>query len=247
MVLAGLEVVVTGAEAELRVNDVPVVRLGGPGTSRGFMPAVAYVIRGENRLAARLVAVASSPPAASRAQIRLAIFDEGDTYYSNAGRELARLDWQGAPSPDLLATRFEAAFGPTGWSWMHCRRWLSAEQAIRDAHDFVVQLVRAYYQSDAYWIDEASQPKFADAAQAFTNMPESEMRRITSTLIAQTPKVSVPVDVAPIQPQLCGDGRLLELRDADGRPLIRKLDSRGQPFEPAILIGNLEGRWQIVR
>lgn len=247
MVLCAIEATTRHASAEVRINDIPAAVIGHPtGTGSGYIPIPAFVVAGRNEIAARLIAVPPGGEEPPFVELRAAVFQEGDIYFTGAGRELARIDWTGPGPEAVLRQTFVADFGPAEWSWSRCQRWPDPAAALADAGAFVSDLARAYYASDAGWLEAASGPKFDDMARAFTNVSGPEIRAQTAALIAASPAQPVP-QTAPPQPRLCCEGRLLMLTGTDGRPWLRK-PRPGQPETAAqILIGKLDGRWQVIR
>ena len=247
MILAALEVITTAAAADVRLNDVPVAMVGLPGGhGRAFIPAPGFIVSGPNRLAARFVPIGEEQPGAASAQVRLAVFQEGDDFFTGAGDELARIDWTGASGPSASARDFAADFGPPGWSWSRCVRWSTPQEALSDAMVFVQGLARAYLANDTQWIEAASAPKFADLARAFPIFPEAEMKAQVAEMIRSeppTPTTSLP---AP-SPQLCADNRLLFLIGADGGPWLHKGGTGPRAGGAEMLLGKLDGKWQVIR
>lgn len=245
MILAAMEVVARNAVADIRINDVPVVIVGEQGNGSAFVPATPFIVSGANRLAARVMLQPVPPGEAPEVMIRIAVFQEGDEYFTNAGQQLARLEWRGDPSPAMLDTGFEAGFGPPAWSWMACEAWTSVDQAMADASPFLGNLARAFYASDADWFDGVSDPKLADMTQAFDHLDEPTMRaRLRADTAALPP--APPQPIRPV-PQLCGNGRLLAINAPGAPPMVSKPDSEGQPAAPRYIIGKLGGAWRIIR
>lgn len=244
MVLCALEVIAKGAFAEVRLNDLPVATVGLPGGhGRAFVPLSAFVVRGANQLAARVAAMPDAEEV--KVEIRVAVFQEGDTFFTNAGRQLARLDWAGPTGQAMLADSFDATFGPAAWAWSRCAPWPSPAAALADATPFVQDLARAYFANDTAWIEGASQAKFADMAIAFTNVTEDEMKAQATMILEAEPAEPLP-PLEPPQPVLCGNNRLLLLLGPDGAPWLRKRTTPGATGLE-VLLGKIDGRWQVVR
>lgn len=247
MVLCGLEAVTRGTIAEVRLNDIPVATVGPPeGAGRAFVPVPAYVVRGTNQLSARFTPTPGPDAASPRAEVRVAVFQDGDRYFSNAGQELARLDWAGDSGPTTRNREFHATFGPPRWAWSRCDAWLTPDTALADALPFVRDLTRAYFASDAAWMETFSSAKFSDLALAFTNISEDGMKAQVASVIRREAPQPVPA-LAPPVPALCGDGRMLMLLGHDGLPYLRKTGSDSHLVCAEVLLGKLGGAWQIVR
>lgn len=244
MILAGLEIDAERVRATVRINDVPVAAVGGPGGGRAFLPATPFIVRGENWLSVDTTPYPAEGEAAPRLVARIAVFEEGDAYFTDAGRQLARVEGGGGAAP-LGRAPFQADFGPGSWSWMRCRVWPSAEAALADAVPFVQEMLEAFARSDAGWFGDVSAHKFADSAQAFPTLKRAVIERIAGEEVAALPASAVP-RVTPI-PVLCGDGRLLQLQSAGGEPLAMKPDGDGNFATLSAIVGKLDGRWLIFR
>ncbi|WP_420382710.1 hypothetical protein [Novosphingobium sp.] len=245
--LYALEVDTKGAAADIRLNDIPVAIVGLPGGSgQAFIPVPDYIIRGTNRLAARVMAVPEHQPSAAKVVIRIARFDEGDGFFSNAGQELVRLDWNGTPGQAMLARDFQADFGPLQWSWGRCATWSTPAEALNDAAAFVRDLVKAYFAADADWIEHASSAKFADLALAFPSIPVAVQKAQIANAIRSDPPEPVP-NLPPPQPVLCCERRLLMLLGSDGHPWLRKQRPGARGSGAQLKLGKIDRAWQLIR
>jgi hypothetical protein len=246
MTLCALEVVTEGAFADVRVNDLPVTLVGLPkGFGRAFIPLPSFIVRGLNQLTARVAAAPDAAGSSLKVEVRIAVFQEGDDFFSSAGRELARVDWAGPTGQAMLSREFQADFGPASWAWSRCQTWSSPDEALADAMSFVRDLTLAFFNNDTNWIEQASQPKFADMAIAFTNVTEAEMKaQVAMALTAERPEPLPPLP--PPRPALCASNRLLLLLGPDGQPWLRK---RATPNATGaeVLLGKIGASWHIIR
>ncbi len=246
MPLAAIEVTTKGVMLEVRINDVPTLMVGEVGDGQAFMSVTAFAVLGSNRLVARArINEAGQKASAVEANIRVAIFSEGDHWFTNSGSELLRLKWSGGSNPTMLEGHFNCSFGPTAWAWEACQRWDNVTLATHDAMPFIQQFVQALAICDTTWIEAVSDPKFADMAIAFPAVSETEMRALNSKQLMETIPISPP-QVSP-SPQLCGGNRLLQLQAGGGQPLLRKKTTDGHEVSLSAIIGKLAGRWQIMR
>lgn len=236
MGLLFVEVQSEGVSGELRINDLHVV-LVGPGPYRAFVPVPHFVVHGANTLAA----VLRESSSAARMAVRLAEFEEGQEFFQEAGREIARLD---LTSLDPSPTVHFLGSGPVGWSWNACHRWSDIETAWSDAAAFVVALLDAFERRDAPWIVGMSAPKHRDLGMAFTNRPLTEIESMVSDQIGEGYRLIRPTS-SSFRPLLAAGGRLIHLLHADGGDLIRMSDDEGPSSWPAH-IGKLEQGWRVI-
>jgi hypothetical protein len=242
MILAGMEIVTTHAVADVSLNDIPTALVGAPdGFGRAFIPVPAYLVRGSNMLAARIGLVGE---AQGKAEIRIAVFNDGDDFFSGAGTELVRLDWSAAEGTGVRSQGFRVGFGPERWAWHRCQSWDRPDQALIDAAGFVRELITAFFASDAAWFESAASAQFDDLAQAYSAIPADQLRQQIAGAIASAPPIPVTEQPPPV-PVLFAENRLLGLFTADGEPYLRKPGDTGMAARA--LLGKLNGAWQIIR
>lgn len=242
MILAGMEIVTTHAVADVRINDVPMALVGAPdGFGRAFIPVPAYLVRGANMIAARMGPVGETQ---GKAEIRIAVFNEGDDFFSGAGGELVRLDWSSAEGAGVRSQGFGVGFGPDRWAWHRCQSWDQPEQALADAAGFVHELSAAFYASDTAWFENAAGAQFDDLAQAYSAIPAEQLRQQIAGAIAGAPPIPMP-ELHPPVPVLFAEKRLLGLFSADAEPYLRRPGETG--VAARVLLGKLGGVWQIIR
>ncbi len=245
--LCAMEVTTNGAAADIRINDIPVATVGMPtGHGQGFIPVSSEIVRGANQLSARVVSVPDPPMAGAKVEIRIALMREGDRYFSNAGRDLVRLDWVAVPGQNMLSKDFAADFGPAQWSWSRCAPWPTPAAALDDAMPFVRDLVAAYFSSEADWFEQASTAQYADMIVAFPALSEAEQKEQIATAIRSDPPEAVPPLPQP-RPVLCCHNRLLLLQAPEGGAWLRKRGPGARGSGDQSLLGKVDGRWQIIR
>ncbi|PCG13347.1 MULTISPECIES: hypothetical protein [Sphingomonas] len=234
--LTYLEVDGAGVTGAIRINDLPVVALIAEGM-RAYVPVPALLVRGANSLSAQVRA--NAPEA--RLSARVALFDDGEEFFTGAGRTLARID--APPTTGRVQVTFDCPIGPAAWAWHSCRRWASAAEALASAAPFVATLTAAFTRGDAATIVAACAPYLADLASAFPNRPAGFYAQQMMEHLSQR------ATLLPLRPDgsvLCADGRLLHLLAGDGNDLIRGQDQDG-PFSWRALIGEIDGRWTVIR
>jgi hypothetical protein len=250
-----LEAVVLGVTVQIRVNDIPQTRLSSTTEPmRAWLPMPSYVQRGSNRLSFRFAAppppVPSTPPDAEGppeifVNLRIARFAPDEGAFENAGTTLAKLIWtsRARAEPDVP---FESPLGPLAWSWARCEPLTLDPPTVEGALRLVREIEQGYRSSDASVFIRASEPKIRDMDEAFPNRSREEIVEVMSSVFAEAHPERVPEPVR-FAPALCGDGRLLECLGSDGKSYVRKVAENGAQRYLGLIIGRLDGRWQVIR
>ena len=253
--LVYLEAVVFGLDVDVRVNDIPQTRLRSTEEPiRAWLPMPAYVQRGSNKLGFRFV-TPPPPPAAGPpdengppepyVNLRIGRFGVDEPAFENAGATLGKLIWSHRARADT-AVAFESPLGPPSWSWSRCELLKVDAPTMDSVLGFVREIEAGYRRSDAAPFIAAAQPKIGDMDAAYPDRSRAEIIEVMSSVFSEA---APEQDVAPVAfaPQLCGDGRLLDCLGADGKAFARKRGPNGAQRYLSMVVGRLDGRWQVIR
>lgn len=220
---------------EIRVNDIPIALKETDGITSIMRPIREFLVDGENT--ARFVVGPNDIPAAaaspdrpviqdgSAVRLRIAEVEEGEFLDFNVGRELmdiaVRLTAEDTP-PLVRAGTFQARPAHI-WAWATAPG-IDPERDRVAIDDFASKVSDAFARRDADSLIEAVQPSITDRARAYPAMEEHYLKLdIRNALERQDPETWKPVPFNPeraLYRRLAG-GRLVELLDRDGLPLVR--------------------------
>lgn len=254
----------TNMRVELRVNDVPVAILP-PGAAVGGaeVPLNEFLVAGPNRA----VAIAHANPLPSRfadpwgpqaepgvqlgapASLQVQIVRVGA---GSAGFAPVQLGWNGAaqPAPASIDRSFNVDTPFPSWAWLRARELQGADaaaayQALRALHD---RLAR----NDAAGIATLMDLKLQEVATGAYRAPAGPLRAGLAQGLAQcmgNPAWTLlPVEPGQVDLRLVAGRRMAEcLRPGGAHALTYvKANSRATFFLP-VMLGMLEGRWQVLR
>jgi hypothetical protein len=212
-----------------------------PDAKRAFVPVPAFLMLGENTLSLRALPVGEK----ASFVVRLALFSDGDEFFTGTGVDLARIEQLQLQGSARFDRSFAHSFGVAEWSWSQCQVWPSAAAAMLDASSFIDELMNAFAGGDDEFLLRASEPLFRDMAIAFGNRSSEELVALARDQLQEAANKPAVSNLSAA-PELNANGRLLRLTAGDGRDLLRKRDDEGPIYWPAS-IGKLNGKWQVFR
>lgn len=240
--LVFVEASIKGVLVEVRVNDIPVVKLS-PASMRAVIPIPQDLVFGDNR-----VSVQVKPSGERERQINLRVVEmqDGDEFFTGAGRVLADIEVGGS----MVAPSAERAFiwphGPRAWSWQACQHWRTAEEAGRDAQPFVAKLITAFYGADVNAMIKFAEPLYRDLAIAFPNRTYEDRVAMAREDFGSTGRAFSAGRFEQWQPKLVGEGRLLQLVTSSDTDLLEKHSTEGLVSWP-VMIGKAGPDWRVFR
>lgn len=251
---------------ELRVNDIPVA-IFPPGAARtgAEVPLNEFLVPGPNTVRA----IVNANPLPSRAadawapgadaavnlgapaEMHAAITREGGGSAS-AGFAPVTLAWNGAaqPVPALVDRRFDVDTRFPAWAWTRAQEMQPADGAA--AYQALRALHARLAQGDAGGIAAVFDLKLREvSAGAYGVAPEPLRNGLVKGLgqcMGDPAWALLPVDPGQVDLRLVGNRRMVEcLRPGGGHALMYTKAGSAATFFLPVMLGLLEGRWQVLR
>ncbi|MCG2592905.1 hypothetical protein LZ009_08940 [Ramlibacter sp. XY19] len=263
MMIPHVDVRLAGCEAEVWLNDIPVLRLTGDRIPPFATRPVAEFLRGSKNVLTVVPFPGPTPGTSRQAmprqaaadaaiEAKLVLYEPGDFPGSGAGDDVITMVFgEGATQPLPTQPASLSTDGPAGlppWGWERAAR-IDSDPRIRSAIGQFVQAAQtAFAAGDAAFFLRLARTNFQELAQAYPGLTLAEREQRFKACFAPKPG-EASWQVAPLQPaefdfRLCAEGRLLELVDRQFRPVIRG-QSRHWPMR--MFVGVLDGQLQVLR
>lgn len=226
-----------GCAAEVRINDIPVLRA----PARGALMSLAvneFLLEGHNQLSLEIdpapAALDSEMPArialgASGASVRLLLPRIGRPGNESSARALAALDWAVADgevvSPPIRQQQnIDLPLKFPRWRWLDMPVVEDPTTVQPVVARFIQNLALALAKGDADALVQAARLRFEELALAY-QQPVAELvarwrSRIQLLHAAKALRLLLPT-LADVRVQPCAGGRLLECLAPDGEPILR--------------------------
>jgi hypothetical protein len=270
-----LDVSIHGYDAEVLVNGAPVVSCGKEFPFRAFPTVSEWIVEGDNEVAIAIsdagfretkrvdpsgTEVLSGPKPAGeneRARVLLCRGELGDVpdlaeqdivcavelVPPPAGEPLlvpARVANRGAISP---------AFGR--WAWQDAAVLVLDDALLAELLALAQSICTGLEQRDVAPMASLMATKFAEIAPCYGMKAEdaaAAMRNAMNGFVSHVDWAVAPVERDALDARLCCDGRIVELRNADGQPLVRQRGScEGETWSLPMFVARIGGALQIVR
>ena len=231
-----LEVVLDHCGAEVRLNDIPVVRCGTGGISARCCVNM-WVIPGRNVLTLKQIPpqdLNSESAANASVTLKKSVNNDPDRSVVLVARNL-----------DFAEAFFDCNSSelPARPAWLDLHELTSPD--ITAIRDFVRELHEAVQVGDCEKILKYVEPSLKAGAVAFGFDPQVHQERyrelITSLFQDVNFQVS-PLAESEFDFRLCGDGRMLSIVQSDGSDVIRSATDESGEWSLPMFIGMIDGK-----
>jgi hypothetical protein len=259
---------VSGADAEVYVNEIPLSRLVPGLAEREAMPVNQFLVHGENSLgilirpgpspAMALSHVRNEKPGVPiRVTASLTAYPAGAIPGEDPGREIARVE-QEIPFdretrfPNYVETRFSHAAPAAQWSWQGASR-LTLDDRLRDnVLALLTELTESLERADGSHFLSLARLRFEENAIAYGEGAESARLRWNGGLqeLSRKPNWTFArPSLESMSLRLCAGSRLIDCKANDWRPVIRARRNEYGMFlvHYPIFLAKVGGQLQIVR
>ena len=244
--------------AEIRVNDIPVATIDPVDSGPLVIPVNQYLLKGINTLTVvqskgQAVRASDADQAASLA-ITIAVYDTNETALGTDKLPMAELKWMGPAlaAPETLSAQFSAPANTPSFAWQQAVKFESIDpqtrlQVLEELHQLYALLVAGDF---ADFVNE-QRLKLHEVANVAYGMPDGTLQ--AQMLAALTSSSKPPFVLSPfasegINLRLVAGGRMIECRQRDGRHVFEyRKPGTDQSFFVPTMVGNLDGRWQVLR
>jgi len=254
------------ARVEVRINDIPVLLKETDGVTSSMRPIREFLVNGTN--AAKFIVEPTDLPLAYRdeeptiregcaVRMRIADVEDGEFLDFNVGAEL--LDLAVKPTteavpPVVMSGEFEAKSAHR-WAWTTATAIDPvADRAAIDA--YVSEVAGHWANRDADRLTELLQTSFSDEAKAYPANAVEHREIDFRNALAEGDQDSwkpMPFDPDRAVYRSVGNGKLIEVLDTDGLPLVRtEVSHPGDPtatpgyFPFPMMVGFVNGSLKIL-
>jgi len=248
---------------ELYVNGIPVGRAGGGMQPYVATPTPEFLLDGENKL--EVILGAGSTPATSRlgekscakaesgmeVVARLVRFIDGEMTGPGKGETLAEIVWTGEKEdafPMTLNTTADLGKQFGEWKWQTAEKLTLDEATINSAIEFIQMIQDNYSKCNPEEIVKFAKFKHEEAVRSYPAYGDIDFNEM---FIEQLKEMSQHPQWKPddlpreeYDLRLVADGRMIETISKEWRPIIRMSDGN---FGYPMMIGRIDGKWQILR
>ena len=244
---------ISGGAAEVRINDIPVIREVEPARRVTSVPIHEFLVPGRNVMTLHAQPLGPEP-APVEAHASVAVFERGEMMAPGAGQGLAETVWRWPePTPPQA---FDIPSMPR-WAWPEAPV-LKLDAALRARLDqFVGKVHEAFAARDGAKLVTALGVPLQDVRTAYG--PEiMELHR--AAVVDGLAEAGEDWAAAPFEPgdpeayRLVAGGRMVDCVDGAGRPLVRNdVDPSESPdadaafFPFSMMVGMLNGRLAVLR
>lgn len=244
-----------GVRSEVRVNDIPVARAFGQESKSFSAPIRQYLVQGQNTVA---VAAGINGEKIAEGQFRASLgwFHEGEDVDFGGGVPIA--DFQPAfpenvPLPIVEQGSFQSDYGGN-WAWTRAQP-IDPNTARANLDQFTAWAARQFAERNVSALLPLFEPVFQDFSAAY---PVTTLEGLRSGFERRMNRVGAEWEPVPFDPARAvylpiANGRMVELLDNEGLPLIRtQTDDPIDPFadpnykELPLRIGLLDGSVQVL-
>jgi hypothetical protein len=248
---------------EVRVNQIPVVRLDATHERSQSLPVVEFLTDGQNILEvvvnpgatpSRYLDSSSvaEPKPGARLQASLTEYEEGEFPF-RGGRTLVRIEHEATDGTPPKALHLSS--GPVPIVSGHRWAWESAAALSLDAPtlESVTRMLRTFHDAftahDPAPILDLMHVYYHEYALAYPGRTaEQVMQSVAGSVSRSRPKWEVaPLDPTQFDFRLCAGGRLVQCVDRAWNPLIRADVGKDLPYAFSIMAGLYQGRWLVLR
>lgn len=268
-----LECRADGCTAEFWLNDIPMGRCSLALGTFEAGPCHERLVAGRNVLTmvvepgeAPAQALAGMPGAGTSrqrrslaggfAEMRLKRYPHGATVGQSPGEELLHLRWQAEAWPMFVplvrSATVDLPLLPDGsrqpWWWQQCERLASLTPEVSGELLALLKQWRLGLQIGR--LDdflEADLPRQVTLARAYGQDIDERLAQLLQRYDQPPRRFFRRIDEASASLRLCAEGRLVQMVDNTGEPLLRMAaDSAGGVSSMPLFVGRLEGRWQVL-
>ncbi len=232
------ELRVDSCEAEVRVNDFSIMRLGGGRQSVESQPVPEYLIAGENLMEVLVYTEGGM------FQARLVEFQLGAFTGSGGNDRIALSNGRERGTTQLAGDLAR-------WAWQDCGQLTLSGQTVRDVVELVRSIHAAFVLRNPEPIVAASSIWNQELAIAY---PERTAEYFSGQMAhdlvsdANHPAWRVaPLVESEFALRLCAGGRLVECVDVNGLPLVRSYLGMVPDFLLGMRVGFYQGCYRILR
>ncbi len=249
-------------QAELYVNDIPVVRVGGKLQPWASVPVPEFIVDGVNTLSV-VVGIGDTPATAKsgkggskcdpkmKVQARIVRMQDGEIARPGSGETLVEINWTGEkeePLPLLLTAKGDLGEQLGQWQWQTADELTLDSATYESAAKFVTEMMAAYTAGEPDPIIKVAKFKHQEAVRAYPEYGDvifADMFREQMTEASQEPNwkpYALPRSEYDLR--LAANGRMIEAVAKDWRPILRMEDG---DYAFPMFIGKVNGEWQILR
>lgn len=249
---------------ELYVNDIPVTRVGGKYQPYEWVPVPEFLVDGENSLTLVICpgptpssattgpcacgAVADTQMAANARFVRI---DAASMAGPDEGETLLELKWSGAAGDSLPKTvTVKGDLGPHlgPWGWQSAEVLTLDDKTRKSATEFINKMRKAYEAADPEPFITNGKIKNADAGRTYPDYAdgffENMVREMLGEMKGDPEWKPSTLSADDYDLRLVAGGRMIEAIAKDWMPILRMTDDN---FRLRMLIGRVDGEWQIMR
>ena len=280
-----LHVSINGYDAEVWLNDAPILRTSTAFPWLAFPTVSEWIVQGVNELKA--VVYRAERPKEPLLDRRRPIYADPDDEEDDSGVVykapdlspvrlqvalcrgqlgglpdlynqdiLCALDWSPVPGqlPELpaTATARRDIVHPFGrWSWEDAAP-IALDRATMGEIGDVARSIRSYTEGgDVNALAGLMRVKFDEVGRCYNFSPEEaeeKMRMVYEAVVTPGSFELAEIDPAALDPRLCCGGRVVEVRNRDGRPAVRQKEPIGdQNWAMPVFLSKVGGQFVIVR
>jgi hypothetical protein len=170
--------------------------------------------------------------------------------------ELASLAWSGEDSGPLVAPRvftthcdIESPFPE--WSWQTSEPLVLNRDTRADLETWAARLRLSLEGCLVEPLVEACRIRYAEIEKAHYLPAGDRAAFVTNALLDMMERSywgMQPLDASPLDPRVCGSGRLIQLVSQDDRAVLRRNpNQQGQVVYFDMLVGRINGEWLALR
>lgn len=272
-----LECETHGCDAEFWVNDVPVVRRGPEIGFYFGGPVNELILSGVNELSMVIKPGPTPSESKSGAGgvktefsassekvwARLAVYPQGATVGGPDGRELVRADWpikdekkkrddfRSLPYPMVITERVELASPFGEWTWLKSPRLKLDDATRREVLQFLTELRTRFATGDPDPFIRASSIRLREVMGSYEMSPAARVNLIRSAIRQESSQPEwgfEPIEAKELDLRLVGGERMVECVRRDWKPVLaQKPDKEGNQSFYDMMLGRVDGNWQILR
>ena len=270
MLIYFLECKAVNCTAEFYLNDIPVIRRGPEFGDAFGGPVNHLVVDGRNRLeivigpgptpAQALIGAdgreRSQPDAEARVRIALATYPQGAVVEGPDREEIAAHEWQALDGEACFMPRVtgtDCDLGPVlgPWQWQAAERLILDEATHREAVDFILGVHSSLVIGDFERYLRLGAGRSQEVDRSYGKAPgasNGQIRNLRADCTADPFWGMAQLRPEALNLRLCGRDRLIECLTQDWRPVLEEIpDQEESVMRYPMLIGKIDGRWQILR
>lgn len=265
-----LECEVKGCDAELWLNDIPVIRRGPKHGLYAGVPVNQFVCDGPNVLTA-IIRPGSKPSGAAtggddgkswhtpedeKVWAKLSAYEHGAVVGGPGAQHLIEIAWPPepkAPAEHPLLVSGSADLGEVRgkWAFEDAPVLVLDDATKKEVAAYLMEIQKLLDEGDCEAFLKKQRIRLDEGARAYDARPakkKNEIRRLMADEFGQDGYGFLPIDEGIFDLRLVAGGRMIECVGSDWEPLVRqKPDAEGNLGFWDMMLAKIDGEWQIVR